>query len=473
MNVGIEIEMPNLVPFQKEWMDDQHQIVTIEGCTSSGKTYIHIPWFVAQAHQPINRGDEYWWVGPSVDKAKEVFNDIVRSIEAAGAILEYEINRSLRTITTPQGGVMIFKTGETIGLLYGTRNVRLIVVDEFTRCRFGIWVPLKTVIDKTGCPIRFIGNFTGDDTEWHRWIVAMSDDPDFVYYCITANDVVASGLRPQSWIDKARPPKMPEPIFNALYLCRGSADTRLLVSYGAISDMWNNDHVPEGEKAITADIALHGSDRFVAGLWSGWRLKDVVVLEKKTAKEIEEFLKGWATQHGVGRSRIVYDADGLGAYLNSYLDGGCSYQGGRSSIPQEGQSLSYARLRDQCHFMTANLINSRGICIEGELCKGELDRELLATLRKLGQTATGQWQVVPKDYDSPDPDNPSRRISGAKQILGRSPDLSDMVVMRAFLDLSPAPAFLESVNAAAERTAAYIRRQRPKPPSQRMPYSGR
>lgn len=472
MNIGIEIEMPELYPFQAEWMRDTRQIVTIEGCTSSGKTYIHIPWFVGQAHQPVNRGDEFWWVGPSVDKAKEVFNDIVRSIEAAGARHEYEINKSLRTITTPQGGVMIFKTGETVDLLYGTRNVRLIVVDEFTRCRFGIWTPLKTVIDKTGCPIRFIGNFTGDDTQWHRWITTMTKFPEFKYYCTTANDVVASGLRPQSWIDNARV-TLPEAIFNALYLCRGSADTRLLVSYGAVADLWTNEGVPEGEKAITADIALHGSDRFVAGLWSGWRLKEVVILEKKTAKEIEEFLKGWATLHGVGRSRIVYDADGLGAYLNSYLDGGCSYQGGRAAIPQEGQKLSYALLRDQCHFETANRINSRGIMIEGDLCKGELDRELLATLRKLGQTATGQWKVVPKDYDSPDPDNPSRRISGAKQILGRSPDLSDMVVMRAFLDLAPAPAFIESVNAAAERTQAYIRRQRPKPPSERMPYSGR
>jgi hypothetical protein len=472
VNIGIELEMPVLVPFQQEWMSDTHPVVCIEGTTSGGKTYVHIPWFVGQAHQPVNHGDEYWWVGPSVAKAKEVFNDIRRSIEAAGAAHEYIINKADRTIETPQGGIMMFKTGETVDLLYGTRNVRLIVVDEFTRCRFGIWTPLKTVIDKTGCPIRFIGNFTGDDTEWHRWIIAMTPLPEFKYYCTTANDVVASGLRSQSWLDNARA-TIAEPIFNALYLCRGSSDTRLLVSYGAVADIWTNEGVPEGEKAITADIALHGSDRFVAGLWSGWRLKEVVVLEKKTAKEIEEFLKGWATLHGVGRSRIVYDADGLGAYLNSYLDGGCSYQGGRSSIPQEGQAMSYARLRDQCHFITANVINARGLYVEGGACKGDLDRELLATLRKLGQTTTGQWQIVPKDYDAPDPDNPARRISGAKQILGRSPDLSDMVVMRAFLDLTPPPALVDSLHTAAQRHEAYIRRQVPRTPSQRMPYSGR
>lgn len=438
MNVDIEIEMPELVSFQKEWMADQHPIIAIEGCTSSGKTYVHIPWFVSHAHQPVNRGDEYWWVGPSIDKAKEVFDDILRSIEEAGAIDDYKVNRSDRTIETPQGGIMIFKTGEKIGLLYGTRNVRLIVVDEFTRCRFGIWTPLKTVLDKTTCPIRFIGNFTGDDTEWHRWISAMTNNPDFNYYCTTGNDVVKSGLRKQEWLDKARASGIPEPVFNALYLCQGSSDNALLVSYGAVNDLWvNHDLVPHGEKAITADIALHGSDRFVMGVWSGFRLIETTVLEKQSAKTIEDVLKGKAAEHGVGRSRIVFDADGLGAYLKSYLQGAVSYQGGTVSIPQQGQQLNYARLRDQCHFMTANLINARGMHIEHETHREEITRELLSTLRKLGQTPSGQWQIVPKDYDAIDPNNPSRRITGAKQRLGRSPDFSDMIVMRQFLELKP------------------------------------
>ncbi len=454
MIVGIEIEMPDLYPFQREWMDDQHPIIAIEGNTSCGKTYVHIPWFVGQAHQPINRGDEYWWVGPSVNKAKEVFDDILRGIEEAGALDDYKVNRTDRTIETPQGGIMIFKTGEKIGLLYGTRNVRLVVVDEFTRCRFGIWTPLKTVIDKTGCPIRFIGNFTGDDTEWHRWVKANEGNPDFKYYCTTANDVVRSGMRPQSWLDNARA-TLAEPIFNALYLCIGSADNGLLVSYGGINDLWTNDHVPEGTKCITADIAMHGSDRFVMGVWSGFRLKEITVLEKKNGKQIEDILKGKATEHGVGRSNIVYDADGLGGYLMGYLTGAASYQGGTISVPQQEQKLSYERLRDQCHFLTADMINARGIHIEPELHRDEIGRELLATLRKLGQNAAGQWRVVPKDYDSIDPDNPSRRIQGAKQRLGRSPDFSDMIVMRQYLTLTPQPKFAEGLAYQAKKKVTF------------------
>lgn len=460
---NIVIELPELYAFQRQWMDDRHAIIAIEGCTSSGKTYVHIPWFVAQAHQPVNRGDEYWWVGPSIDKAREVFQDIERTIIEAGASDDYVINKSLRTITTPQGGVMIFKTGENADLLYGTRNVRLIIVDEFTRCRFAIWPPLKTVIDKTGCNVRFIGNYTGDDTEWHRWISSMSAVPSFMYYRTTAYHVVESGLRPQSWLDEARA-TMPEPIYKALYLCEGSADASLLVTYGTVNDLWHNDHIPEGEKAITADIALHGSDRFVMGVWSGFRLKEVTVLEKKTAKEIEDVLKGKATEHGVGRSRIVYDADGLGAYLKSYLNGAASYQGGTVSIPQMGQQLSYHRLRDQCHFMTANLINARGMYFEPHTYKEDITKELLATLRKSGQNAAGQWQVVPKD--NPDPNKP-----GAKQRLGRSPDFSDMVVMRQFLELVPTATFAKGLHQQAGKKT--IRFGRTGPTDRKPPMSGR
>lgn len=448
MNVEIEIEMPGLVSFQREWMEDEHQIIAVEGCTSSGKTFVHIPWFVAQAHQPSARGDEYWWVGPSIDKAKEVFQDIVRGLEEVGAAQEYEINRSLRTITTPQGGTMIFKTGEKVGLLYGTRNVRLIVVDEFTRCRHGIWVPLKTVMDKTGCPIRFIGNYTGDDTEWHRWIEVMKDSPKFKYYRTTALEVVSSGLRSQQWLDDARI-EMPEPVFNALYLCIGSSDPSLLVTYAQVADMFTNEHVLPGQPALTCDIALHGSDRFVMGLWSGMILQEVTVMEKKSAPDVTAIIQGKALEHAVPRSRIVYDADGLGAYLKGYLQGASPYQGGTVSIPQAGQKLSYHNLRSQCHFMAADAIREGKMWIKHHLHREEIERETFACLRTNGQNAALQWGIYPKDHPT----------MGAKTRLGRSPDLFDIIPMRFFLELTPQPKFAEGLASSAKRVTI---RPRPK-----------
>jgi hypothetical protein len=444
----IEIELPDLAPFQREWIEDKHRFIAIEGATGTGKTHVHEPFLFKQAHSPKARGDEYWWIAPTVEQARAVYENIKRLLEDSGAIGLYKCTDTLREIETPTGGILCFKTGEKPNHLFGIRNVRGIIVDEFTRCRLTLWPALLSVANKTGCWVRFIGNYQGEDSAWHLWILSMEGDKEFVYYRTTALAAVEAGIMPQERMDTARR-TLPDVIFKALYLCEGSVDESLLVTYKAVADLWTNDHVPEGTRCITADIALHGSDRFVMGVWSGMRLKEITVLEKKTAQEIEAILKGKATEHGVSRSNIVFDADGLGAYLKSYLQGGASYQGGTISIPQAAQKMSYARLRDQCHFLTADKINAGGMYIETEMYREEIGQELIATLRKLGQNAAGQWQIVPKDHS--DPNRP-----GAKQRLGRSPDLADMIVMRQFLELTPSPKFAEGLERGrAKRTVSF------------------
>jgi hypothetical protein len=42
-------------------------------------------------------------------------------------------------------------------------------------------------------------------------------------------------------------------------------DPACLVEYNAILDLFTNDHVQGGTKAISADLAMQGRDRFVAG----------------------------------------------------------------------------------------------------------------------------------------------------------------------------------------------------------------
>jgi hypothetical protein len=40
-------------------------------------------------------------------------------------------------------------------------------------------------------------------------------------------------------------------------------DTSILMEYDKILDIWTNDFVPEGDRYLTADIALEGADKFV------------------------------------------------------------------------------------------------------------------------------------------------------------------------------------------------------------------
>ena len=447
----LEWSYPKLADFQREWLDDPHRFKIIEGATGTGKTFVYEPSLFQKAHGPEQRGDEYWWIAPTIDQARAVFEGIERMIVDADAIDIYKIDRSLREITTPEGGILCFKTGEKPDHLFGIRNVREIVVDEFTRCRMSLWPALLSIANKTGCSITFIGNYQGDDTEWHLWVEEVKNDPDFRYWKTTALQAVEAGIMPQSMFDTAKR-TLPQAVFDALYLCQGSSDPSLLVDYAAVADLWYNDHIQEGAPGLVCDIALHGSDRFVLSTFMGRVLTDIEIHEKRKPEEVTAIIQGKATANNVPRSSIVYDADGMGAYLTGYLQGAVPYHGGNAMQPTQGLKMAYQNMRAQTHFLTADAINARLYYFKTKLHKPELEQEIFACLRTSGQDAAGRWGIIPKD----------KPMIGAKARLGRSPDIFDTIHMNEYRFMTPPPILVDGLAKTAERRRVAWQ-SRPKP----------
>lgn len=190
-------------------------------------------------------------------------------------------------------------------------------------------------------------------------------------------------------------------------------DPTALCDFDAIDDCFH-DQTPGAERSISADLAMQGRDRFVAGVWFGLTcdLEKGVDKEKSTGKEIEEDLKQLMIKYQVGRSRTCADSDGLGAYLVSYLTGIKTFHGGARAYHDK----EFANLKSECAYKLAEFINDRKLKI---ICSPEQKKRIIEELGIL-------------KADQLDGDETKKRIikkDRMRELIQRSPDYLDMLLM--------------------------------------------
>lgn len=417
--MNIEIESPDLTSYQKDILYCEARFVITEASTKAGKTFSHIWWIFERAHLSWNkRGFYHWWVAPSVSQARIAFSRMKENVRESGL---YKVNDTLREITTPLGSIIAFKTSKDADALFG-EDVHSVVFDEAPRAKYEAFVALRSTVTATRAPMKMIGNFGGVSNWMHQLKEKTKTDKNYAYFKVTAWDAVEAGILSREEIEQAQldlPPK----VFKALYMAEAQESDDMLCSYDSMNDLFTNQHAEKGSKYITADIALHGSDKFVVLVWDGWRIIEIITVDKCEADEVEKLLKDTATRHKVGRSNIVYDADGLGSFLRGYLRGANPFNNGAAPINRSKKSktkVNYKNLKSQCAYLLASRINKKEIFIEAA-CDIELKSELLQELECLQSydlDKDGKIQILPKDK--------------IKEIIGRSPDYLDAFLMRMY-----------------------------------------
>jgi len=201
-------------------------------------------------------------------------------------------------------------------------------------------------------------------------------------------------------------------------------DPSALIEYDKILDCFTNTFVPEGEKMITADIARFGSDSTVIGIWDGLRVK-LIQYRHKSVSEVAAIINGLQNQYNVPNSRTIADEDGVGGGVVDIL--GChGFVNNSSPLPNPMNlgTENYNNLKSQCYFRLAERINKGGLFID---CKDiEMKNAIIQELEQVKQynmDKDGKRQVLPKDK--------------VKEVLGRSPDFADTIMMREWFDLKP------------------------------------
>lgn len=195
-------------------------------------------------------------------------------------------------------------------------------------------------------------------------------------------------------------------------------DPAVLCEFDAICDMFTNDHVKGGEKRVSADLAMKGRDRFIGGYWNGLIVTIDIDQEFSTGKSIEADLKKTMIARSVPRSKTVVDSDGLGNYLESYLNGIKEFHGGAQAVDKK----EFANLKSECAYKLAEVTNKRLIKI---ICTSEQRQKIIEEMGVLKS----------KDVDA---DEKRKRIidkKEMKELLGHSPDYLDMLIMGMFFEV--------------------------------------
>lgn len=197
-------------------------------------------------------------------------------------------------------------------------------------------------------------------------------------------------------------------------------DPTVLCDFDAICDAFANEHVTgTGDKAISADLAMQGRDKFIGISWDGFVARFAIDKPKATGLSIQTDIAKLMIQDHVPRSRTVVDSDGMGAYLESYLTGIKEFHGNARAQ----NATEFANCKTECAYKLAELINKRTIRIICTEEQRELIMQELGELRSDTVSDDGKKKLVSKDT--------------MKERLGRSPDYLDALIMGMIFHVVP------------------------------------
>lgn len=201
-------------------------------------------------------------------------------------------------------------------------------------------------------------------------------------------------------------------------------DPTALMTYDAIVDLFTNT-VVEGEKYLTADIARYGQDKTVILLWKGFEVYAIHTYEKQGLDTTAQRIKEFCTNERIPFSHVIVDEDGVGGGVVDSLRGIKGFTANSKALdnPQSHQSENYANLKAQCTYKLADYVNEHKIAVRAD---GTVRTLLIEELE----------QIKTKDIDK-DRKLQIRSKDEIKELLRRSPDYADALMMRMWFEFKP------------------------------------
>lgn len=188
-----------------------------------------------------------------------------------------------------------------------------------------------------------------------------------------------------------------------------------------LNDVFTNRHVLQGDKYITADIARLGSDKAVIILWSGFIIEEIYSYDVSRTTELKTKIQELAKLHRIPMSRVICDEDGVGGGVVDELHCKGFVNNSKPLLnPATKKEENYENLKTQCYYKLAEKIKANEVYIKPDRHKEAIIQELDAIRRK-NIDKDGKLAIMPKEK--------------IKELIGRSPDFADAIMMRMFFTM--------------------------------------
>jgi hypothetical protein len=203
-----------------------------------------------------------------------------------------------------------------------------------------------------------------------------------------------------------------------------SSDGSAVYQFEKIEDLETNDFIPlRGKRTMTADIALHGSDKFVMLAFVGNVLTDGQMIDKSDGREVLDYIDTFRRKNRVSRSNVCYDSDGVGGFLGGWLTNSIAFKNGGRPRQIKNDPAEYFNLKTQCFYKSGDKVNRGEYFVHPDVpedIRSALRREL-RYIKRDKMESDGKLRIQPKDM--------------VKNALGHSPDIADAFMMHAYFDL--------------------------------------
>ena len=221
-------------------------------------------------------------------------------------------------------------------------------------------------------------------------------------------------------------------------------DPLRLMRYDYIHDLLTNNVNKKSPNYIIADIARFGGDKIIFSYFEGLILKGLYVYKLQGLDETTKLLRDMASTFQVPYSHILIDEDGVGGGVVDNMRGAKGFMGNSKPFPavqkpimalttKEIVPANYTNLRSQCYFTLSEHVNRHDLAVQIEFFETNIPgysqenavAELLEELDTVKQVHNSgdsgkKLQIIPK--------------SQMKELLGRSPDIMDTLMMRMYFE---------------------------------------